>query len=220
MGLASGVASGRCAGGFRIMRMMRKICWTVVFVVSALLLPSASAEAAWVSCPGTAATTDREFKINVSGATCLTDGFGTGNISGSGDAINNLGWITLDKSDDTTTGALQGVLQITGTGSTQGTFTINPLAWATYSQIVLAFKSGQGQINPDWAAFVLPANTLSGSWRISGQQSLSHANLYGNGTGQQPPIPEPATLALLGTGLALSRLVRGKRRSADNRTIV
>ena len=189
--------------------MMRRICWTVMFVASALLLPSASADAAWVSCAGSAPTTDHEFKINTAGATCLPYGTGTANISGSG--VNALGWISLDKSDDSTSGALQGVLQITGQSATGGSFTVNPLAWATYSQIVLAFESGQGHLDPDWAAFILPVNTVSGSWKVSGQQTLAHATLYGSGS--NPPVPEPATLALLGTGLALGRLVRGKRRS-------
>ena len=79
----------------------------------------------------------------------------------------------------------QGALQITGQGSTHGTFTItNPLAWATYSQLVIAFKTGQGQQNPGTTN---PPDPL-------------------------PAVPEPATLILLGSGLALAQLRRSRSR--------
>jgi hypothetical protein len=180
----------------------------VALAAATLVLGAAnSAQAVVVLCPGTAATTDREFSLDTAiAATCL--GFDTGNINGNGDAVNNLGYVTLDKSDDNTTGALEGALTITGSGGLSGTFTISPAA-AAFGPLVIAFKSGEGQLDPDWAAFLLPAGVLSGSWSISGQQALSHANLYG---GEEPPpptqTPEPMSAVLLGSGLLVTRLFK------------
>ena len=72
------------------------------------------------------------------------------------------------------------------------------MAWSTYGTILLAFKSGEGQLDPDWAVFKLAAGTLTGNWSISGDQSLSHANLYGGDAAS--PVPEPTSMLLLGTG--------------------
>jgi hypothetical protein len=103
---------------------------------------------------------------------------------------------------------LEGALTITGSGGLSGTFTISPAA-AAFGPLVIAFKSGEGQLDPDWAAFLLPAGVLSGSWSISGQQALSHANLYG---GEEPPpptqTPEPMSAVLLGSGLLVTRLFK------------
>jgi hypothetical protein len=177
--------------------MLRRLCATAVLTL--LLGWSASASASTVNCPGTAATTDREFTLDTAvAATCYQ--YGTGNLNGSGDFINGLGWVTLDKSDDTTTGNHDGWLSITGQGTTSGTFTINPLAWSTYGSILFALKAGEGQLDPDWAVFTLAFGTLTGNWSISGSQSLSHANLYGGGS-PTIPTPEPTSMVLLGTGL-------------------
>ena len=185
--------------------------WPAALVAATLVLGAAnSAQAVVVFCPGTGTATDREFALDTAvAATCLASG--TGNINGNGDALNSLGYSTLDKSDDNTTGASQGALSITGSGGLSGTFTILPAA-AAFGPLVIAFKSGEGQLDPDWAAFLLPAGVLSGSWSISGQQSLSHANLYGGGDGEVPPpptrTPEPMSAVLLGSGLLVTRLLK------------
>jgi hypothetical protein len=161
---------------------------------------SLTANAAVVTlCPGTPQITDREFSITTSaGATCI--GSSSGNINGNGDAINALGYVTIDKSDNATVyvGA-DGELTLTGAGTLSGTFSFSPPAG--YQKFVLAFKSGQGNLDPDWVAFLLPAGVLSGSWNIlSGTQELSHANLYGIAGVAQTPIP--GALWLMGSVLA------------------
>jgi hypothetical protein len=173
---------------------------------SALVL-SGVANAATVNCPGTAVpTTDREFQVDTTtAATCLTSG--VGNISGNNDAVNNFiyagaGFITLDKDpDDKVPGAglFPNALTIVGDGTTSGTFSF--VAPAGFINFVLAFKSGEGQIDPDWAAFLLPTDIVSGLWSILvGNQSLSHANLYAQiDPNYVPPgeVPLPAGIVLL-----------------------
>jgi hypothetical protein len=184
---------------------MFKVWPTAMLAATLVLAAAGSAQAVVVFCPGTASTADREFSIDTSvAASCLT--FGTGNISGNGDAINDLGYTTLDKSDDGTTGTLPTALSLTGSGTLSGTFSISAAA-AAFGPLVLAFKSGEGVLDPDWAAFLLPAGVLSGTWAISGSQALSHANLYGGGT---PPVqtPEPMSALLLGSGLLFTRLLK------------
>jgi hypothetical protein len=182
--------------------------WPAALVAATLVLGAAnSAQALVVFCPGTASTGDREFAIDTTvAATCLASGIG--NINGNGDAVNGLGYTTLDKSDDNTSGTLDGALTITGGGTLSGTFSISAAA-AAFGPLVIAFKSGEGQLDPDWAAFLLPVGVLSGTWSISGAQSLSHANLYG---GEDPPpptqTPEPMSAVLLGSGLLVTRLLK------------
>lgn len=155
----------------------------------------------------TAAPTTRVFSVTAETVVgCLLKG--VGNVNGNLDPINLLppGWATLDKSDDGTTGLLEGTL--TGTPSLVsgllGTFDIAPSVYVTYNRIVVAFKSGGGQDTPDWAGFELAEGTLTGSWSITGaKQALSHANLYGIRDPNVPPtgVPEPSVLLILGAGL-------------------
>jgi hypothetical protein len=181
-------------------------------IALALLLTTlmiAPAQAVVVNCPNSAATNDREFSLDTTpGATCLA--FGPGNLNGINDSVNQLGYITLDKSDDSITGALEGSLTFTPpTSGLSGSFSIFAPG---YTSLVIALKSGAGQLDPDWAAFILPAGVFSGSWSISGQQELSHANLYG----MVSEVPLPAALPLYGTGLGLMALFGWwRRRRAD-----
>jgi hypothetical protein len=163
-------------------------------------LPAANAAGVTVSCPGTAVTTDREFAVTTDPGTAICLASGTGNINGNGDALNQLGYVTLDKSDDTTTGAAPQSLAATpATSGLSGTFSVNAPG---YTDLVLALKSGQGQLDPDWAAFKLPAGVTAGSWAISGQQELSHFSLYGR------PVPVPASAWLFGAACGLLGVVR------------
>src|SRR5690349_7771025 len=89
---------------------------TATLAAVALCGLSLSANAAVVFCPGTPQVTDREFSLSTSGtATCI--GSNIGNLNGNGDAVNALGYVTIDKSDNTTTyvGG-DGELSISGTG--------------------------------------------------------------------------------------------------------
>jgi hypothetical protein len=167
---------------------------------AAVLFLSAPVHAGYVYCPGTPDPGDREFGVEVitaSGtATCFASG--TGNVGGSDSDFP--GYTYLDKDDDEAAVAIpEDWFTITGMGTTSGTFTISSAIWQTYSSLIILFKSGEGQLDPDWVAFTLTPEVLTGNWSISGNQALSHAILYGGGT--PTVIPEPASMLLFGTGL-------------------
>lgn len=192
----------------------------VLAVVSGL---ASGANAATVSCPGTALGGDREFTLNTAtAATCLATG--TKNINANGDAINSLGYLSIDKSDNSTVyEGVDGELSITLTSAGTGSFQITPPAG--YYHFVLALKSGAGQLDPVWAAFLLPAGVFSGDWTISAN-GYSHANLYGQacpggvcGNNQDPPgpVPLPGAVWLMGTVLAgTAGVARWRKRRARN----
>ena len=170
-----------------------------------------SAHAVAVNCPGTAVTTDREFTLTTDVASiCLASG--TSNINGNGDPINNIapGYLTLDKSDDGLVylGTLD-ELTVTGIGTTSGMWSF--VAPDGFSSFVLALKSGEGQLNPDWAASQLADGTTSGSWSVSGSQNLSHMNLYAHVPG---PIVGAGLPGLIIGCTALLALARRRRRLA------
>lgn len=150
----------------------------------------------------------RTFSVTaVTVVKCLAKG--VGNLSGNGDDINQLGYITLDKSDgggDLLDGVLTGSPSLTS--GLSGSFNIAASVYATYTDIVIAFKSGQGQYDPDWAAFLLVDNTTSGTWSITGSQALSHATLYGK---RRTDVPEPAALSLVAIGLLAAAAARRRR---------
>jgi hypothetical protein len=177
------------------------------FALVTLLLSATAAGAA--TCPDPAVSGSRVFTLTTSpDSSCLASA--PGNLNGNNDSVNQLGYVTLDKSDDTTSGALNGSLTFTPPNSgLSGSFSINAPG---YTSFVLALKSGEGQLNPDWAAFLLPSGVLSGTWAISGAQQLSHAVLYGIAA---VPLPGALSLLLMALG-GLGLLTRRKSLAATS----
>jgi hypothetical protein len=106
--------------------------------------------------------------------------------------------------------------ELTSTGSLvsglSGDFSF--VAPAGYYNFVIAFKSGQGVLDPDWAAFILPAGVTSGNWSISGAQALSHVNLYGqvcptSGCPDPGPGPGPGQTPIPGAAFLMGSVLAG-----------
>ena len=179
---------------------MKKLIYTIA-VVAALAFAS-NAQAAEIFCPpgldsGDASATQRIFGVTTTtgpDAECFS--FGTGNNP---DPIA-VGYTLIDKEE---TGSEEAAgLVLTGLGTTGGTFSFNVGLWSSFTNLIIVFKAGEGQRDPDWAAFDLDPLTISGLWNIypPGTQSLSHASLYGLGGGTSVP-DGGSTLGLLGLGL-------------------
>jgi len=197
------------------MFLLRRACLAVA-AMSAAALWSGAAFAA--TCPSIPTAFDRVFTVTPS-ISCL--GSGSGNLDTN--FVIPTGYVLLDKSDDAGSGALPGLFTLTPpTSGTSGTWSIG--ATLLYNTFIIGLKSGEGNGNPDWAAFDIGA-VLAGTWSITdapscpagqncnGVQELSHGNLYGRfveppctgpqcNPGGSGEVPIPGAFLLMGTVLA------------------
>ena len=177
--------------------------------------------AATTLCPGTAGPTDREFSVTLAGAaTAGCVAFGGGNIDNTLDLGTISPAVLLDKSDDgvDAVGSLvvtiSSIVTVTPKGFS-GFWSILVPAGYELINAYIGFKTGEGQIDPDWALFSLPAGSLSGSWAVintaaRGNQNLSHANVYGNLVPATIPVPA-AGFMLVGALAGLAALRRRRK---------
>lgn len=146
--------------------------------------------------------------LGASSATCRNAVAGDANDSvedlNTGAFFGSSSWTLLTRTADGTTGDSQfWTYSNVANSNTSGTFSLASGLWSLYSKLVVVLKDGGSTTNRDikWSAYLLP-NGINGAytWSYDRRKQLSHATLYG--IKGRTSVPEPASLAVLGIGLA------------------
>lgn len=163
-----------------------------------------TAAAASIECEEDATSAERTATVEYDGSTgtiqCGPSGTRGGrNGTPVNDSLEALGFFEIEKLEDQNGTIVGDFFEITGVGSTSGSFRIFDNA-LDFPDLHIVFVFGFAQISPDWISFQLNGVT-EGTWSVSGRQALSNVIL----------VPEPAMLALFGAGLLGLGLARRRR---------
>jgi hypothetical protein len=192
--------------------------YLAVAAVAAAMMTCQGASAAVTSCPGTLNPFDVEFKVTTAvAATCVGTGNGLldeGTAPGAVQTFNGVQYTLLDNDRDPGLfdAETDPPLTLVGgnfNGLTTNQFSINAPGFTTF---VLLLQGAVGGLTPDWAAFLLPAGILNGTYTAATflgiPQDVTDVRLYGIA------VPGPIAGAGLPALLALGGFVWARRRKA------
>jgi hypothetical protein len=153
---------------------------------------------------------------------------GPGNPNSSDD-LEDLGGAFDDRTwtkrgDVTSNGDFSSLLNVSlnpgsrwGRPNVSGTWTLTPNFWLQYGNAVITIHVGGNpdRAPDDFGAFIINYGATSGSWsfnQVNGVQGGGLSNVAIWTSGPPRKVPEPATLGLLGLGLASVGLMRRRRK--------